>query len=297
MALLEGLRAQIAARLAALLPHLNERQRRLLLGVEARLLGHGGVRAVAWIAGVSETAVRRGVADLQADALPIGQVRRAGGGRPPAEELDPELLPALLGLVEPDERGDPCSPLRWTTKSLRNLAAELTRQGRAVSAMTVGRLLKANGFSLQSTAKMLEGAQHPDRDAQFRYLNDQVKKHQAAGQPVISVDAKKKEQVGLLPMAGREWRPSGQPIQVEDHSFFAGPRVDTIESLNARYRRAIKARGHFPTEQAALKCLYLVTRSLDPTGTGRARWAMRWKPALNAFAITFGDRFPAAETY
>jgi transposase len=202
----------------------------LLLGVEARLLGHGGIRVVAQVAGVSETTVRRGVSDLEAGAepMPAGRVRRVGGGRSRAEELDPGLVPALLGLVEPDERGDPCSPLRWTTKSLRNLAAELGRQGRKVSAMTVGRLLKANGFSLQGTAKTLEGDQHPDRDAQFRYLNDQVKDHQAAGQPVISVDAKKKEQVGLLPMAGREWRPCGQPIQVEDHSFFAGPRVDTV---------------------------------------------------------------------
>jgi len=213
-----------------LLPHLNERQRRLLLGVEARLLGHGGIRVMAQVAGVSETTVRRGVseADSGADPMPAGRVRRRGGGRNRAEELDPGLVPALLGLVEPDERGDPCSPLRWTTKSLRNLAAELGRQGRTVSAMTVGRLLKANGFSLQGTAKTLEGDQHPDRDSQFRYINDQVKDHRAAGEPVVSVDAKKKEQVGLLPMAGREWRPSGQPIQVEDHSFFAGPRVDTV---------------------------------------------------------------------
>jgi len=230
VAVLDGLRAQLAARLDAVLPHLNERQRRLLLGVEARLLGHGGIRMVAQVAGVSETTVRRGVSELEAGAepMPVGRVRRLGGGRSRAEECDPGLVPALLGLVEPDERGDPCSPLRWTTKSLRNLAAELSRQGRTVSAMTVGRLLKANGFSLQGTAKTLEGDQHPDRDAQFRYLNDQVKDHQAAGQPVISVDAKKKEQVGLLPMAGREWRPSGHPIQVEDHSFFAGPRVDTV---------------------------------------------------------------------
>jgi transposase len=230
VAVLDGLRTQLTVRLDALLPHLNERQRRLLLGVEARLLGHGGIRVVAQVAGVSETTVRRGVSELEAgaDPTPAGRVRRAGGGRSRAEELDPGLVPALLGLVEPDERGDPCSPLRWTTKSLRNLAAELGRQGRRVSAMTVGRLLKANGFSLQGTAKTLEGNQHPDRDAQFRYLNDQVKDHQATGQPVISVDAKKKEQVGLLPMAGREWRPSGQPIQVEDHSFFAGPRVDTV---------------------------------------------------------------------
>lgn len=230
MAVVEGLLSQLVARLEALLPHLNERQRRLLFGVEARLLGHGGIRAVAQVAGVSETTVRRGVSELEVgiDPMPAGRVRRAGGGRSRAEDLDPGLVPALLALVEPDERGDPCSPLRWTTKSLRNLAAELGRQGRAVSAMTVGRLLKANGFSLQGTAKTLEGDQHPDRDAQFRYLNGQVKEHQAAGQPVISVDAKKKEQVGLLPMAGREWRPSGHPIEVEDHSFFAGPRVDTV---------------------------------------------------------------------
>ncbi|MFR9778403.1 ISAzo13 family transposase [Micromonospora sp. MS34] len=227
---MDGLRTQLAVRLDALLPHLNERQRRLLLGVEARLLGHGGIRVVAQVAGVSETTVRRGVSELVggAEPMPVGRVRRVGGGRSRAEERDPGLVPALLGLVEPDERGDPCFPLRWTTKSLRNLAAELGRQGRTVSAMTVGRLLKVNGFSLQGTAKTLEGDQHPDRDAQFRYLNDQVKDHQAAGQPVISVDAKKKEQVGLLPMAGREWRPSGQPIRVEDHSFFAGPRVDTV---------------------------------------------------------------------
>jgi transposase len=230
VAVLDGLRTQLAVRLEVLLPHLNERQRRLLLGVEARLLGHGGIRAVAQAAGVSETTVRRGVSELEAgvDPLPVGRARRTGGGRSRAEQLDPALVPALLALVEPDERGDPCSPLRWTTKSLRNLAAELGRQGRTVSAMTVGRLLKANGFSLQSAAKTLEGDQHPDRDAQFRYLNDQVKDHQAAGQPVVSVDAKKKEQVGLLPMAGREWRPCGQPIQVEDHSFFAGPRGDTV---------------------------------------------------------------------
>ena len=113
--------------------------------------------------------------------------------------MDPGLLPALLALVEPDERGDPMSPLRWTTKSLRHLAEELTRQGHPVSAPTVGRLLQENGFSLQATAKTLEGAQHPDRDAQFRYINEQVKEHQAAGEPVISVDAKKKEQLGQLP--------------------------------------------------------------------------------------------------
>ena len=125
------------------------------------------------------------------DPLPDGRVRRPGGGRRAAEDLDPDLVPALLALVEPDERGDPMSPLRWTTKSLRNLAEELTRQGYPVSAPTVGRLLREQGFSLQANTKTLEGKQHPDRDAQFRYVNEQVKAHQVAGQPVISVDAKK----------------------------------------------------------------------------------------------------------
>jgi transposase len=222
-------RGQLARRFEVLLPHLNERQQRLALAAEARLLGHGGVRAVAEASGVSATTVRRGVIELESgeDALPVGRARRAGGGRRRASERDPELAAALLGLVEPDERGDPMSPLRWTTKSLRHLAEQLARQGHPVSAPTVGRLLRENGFSLQGTAKTLEGAQHPDRDAQFTYINEQVKTRQNAGEPVISVDAKKKEQLGQLPAAGREWRPKGDPVQVEDHSFFtAGPEVE-----------------------------------------------------------------------
>src|SRR5215216_5533964 len=222
-------RGQLAARFAVLLPHLNERQQRLALAVEARLLGHGGVRAVAQVAGVSETTVRKGVVELEAGEAPFppGRVRRPGGGRKAAAQQDPDLLPALLALVEPDERGDPMSPLRWTTKSLRHLAEELTRQGHPVSAPTVGRLLKREGFSLQANVKTLEGAQHPDRDAQFRYLNEQVKDHQADGEPVISVDTKKREQLGRLPMAGREWRPKGEPVEVEDHHFFfTGPDVE-----------------------------------------------------------------------
>jgi hypothetical protein len=129
-------RGQLATRFEVLLPHLNERQQRLALAVEARLLGHGGVRAVAQVAGVSETTVRKGVFELEAGEVPLppGRVRRAGGGRKAAAQQDPELVPALLALVEPDERGDPMSPLRWTTKSLRHLAEELTRQGHPVSA-------------------------------------------------------------------------------------------------------------------------------------------------------------------
>jgi transposase len=229
MAVTEEVRAQLAFRFRVLLAHLNERQRRLALATEARLLGHGGVRAVAGIAGVSETTVRRGVAELRAGAgsLPVGRVRAPGGGRKRAEDNDPQLTAALLALVEPDERGDPESPLRWTTKSLRHLAQELTGQGHPVSAPTVGRLLQQEGFSLQANVKTLEGAQHPDRDAQFRYLNEQVKAHQADGEPVISVDTKKREQLGRLPMAGREWRPRGEPVEVEDHHFFfTGPDVE-----------------------------------------------------------------------
>ncbi|MCH0563897.1 ISAzo13 family transposase [Streptomyces sp. MUM 2J] len=229
MAIKDAVLAQLAVRFEVLLPHLNERQRRLALATEARLLGHGGVRAVARIAGASESTVRRGVFELEAggELLAEGRIRRPGGGRKTATELDPGLLPALLGLVEPDERGDPMSPLRWTTKSLRRLAAELTRRGHRVSPVTVGRLLRENGFSLQANAKTLEGDQHPDRDAQFHYINDQVKVFQAAGEPVISVDAKKKEMLGQLPNTGREWRPKGEPVRVEDHSFFTGLKGET----------------------------------------------------------------------
>jgi len=220
---------QLSDRFAALLPHLNEQQRRLALAVEAQLLGHGGIGAVARVARVSETTVRRGIAELETGAAPLadGRVRAPGGGRRRTEDNDPAVLSTLLGLVEPDERGDPESPLRWTTKSLRHLAEELTRQGHPVSAPTVGRLLRVADFSLQANAKTLEGAQHPDRDAQFGYINDQVKEHQADGEPVISVDTKKREQLGRLPMAGREWHPQGQPVEVEDHSFFfSGPEVE-----------------------------------------------------------------------
>jgi transposase len=221
----------LASRFAVLLPHLNERQQRLALATEARVLGHGGVRAVARAAGVSETTVRRGVTELESgeDPLPDGRSRRPGGGRRRAERVAPGLVAALLALVEPEERGDPQSPLRWTTKSLRHLAEELGQQGFIVSAPTVGRLLKANGFSLQANAKTLEGEQHPDRDGQFRYINEQVRTHQGAGEPVISVDTKKREQLGRLPMGGREWRPKGEPVPVSDHSFFTGP--DTEQAI------------------------------------------------------------------
>jgi hypothetical protein len=209
----------LAAKFAAIFPHLDERQRRLLMGAEARSLGHGGIRLVARAAGVREATVSLGVDELDSGAEPLGRTRRPGGGRRRAADLDPGLRPALLALVEPDERGDPMSPLRWTTKSTRTLAAELTGQGHRVSADTAGDLLRAEGFSLQANAKTVEGKQHPDRDAQFRYINEQVKAHQGTADPVISVDTKKKELVGEFRNAGRQWRPKGQPAATLVHDF------------------------------------------------------------------------------
>jgi hypothetical protein len=311
MAIPKEVCAQLGRRFSALLPHLDERQRRLALAVEARLLGRGGVRAVARVARVSETTVRRGVAELAAGACPwpTGRVRAPGGGRRRAEEHDPAVLSTLLGLVEPDERGDPESPLRWTTKALRHLADELTRQGHPVSAPTVGRLLRSAGFSLQANAKTLEGAQHPDRDAQFRYLNQQVKEHQADGEPVISVDTKKREQLGRLPMAGREWRPKGTPIEVEAHSFFySGPEVeqaipygiydlarntgwvnvgvdhDTSVFAVESIRRWWRARGRLDYPRASR---LLVTA--DAGGSNGCRYRV-WKSELAALAAETGLR-------
>jgi Rhodopirellula transposase DDE domain len=305
----DEVRGQLATRFEVLLPHLNERQQRLALGCEARLLGHGGVAGVAAAAGVSPTTVRRGVDELDsaAEPLPVGRSRLPGGGRKPVTEHDPELVSALLALVEPDERGDPMSPLRWTTKSLRHLAAELTERGHPVSAPTVGHLLRSNGFSLQGTAKTLEGAQHPDRDAQFAYINEQVKAHQADGEPVVSVDAKKKEQLGQLPAAGREWRPQGEPVEVEDHSFFSmGPEMplaipygvydlttdagwvnvgvdhDTSAFAVASIRRWWAARGHADYPGATR---LLITA--DAGGSNSYRYRL-WKAELAALAAETG---------
>jgi DDE family transposase len=199
----------LAAKFAVIFPHLDERQRRLLMAAEARALGHGGIRLVARAAGVREATVSRGVGELEAGDEPLGRARRPGGGRKRAADLDPGLRPALMALVEPGERGDPVSPLRWTVKSTRNLAGELTRQGHKVGADTVGDLLRAEGFSLQGNARAIEGNRHPGRDAQFRYISGQARAHQDSGDPVISVDTKKKELAGEFKNAGRQWRPQG----------------------------------------------------------------------------------------
>ena len=211
----------VQRRIAALWPHLNERQRRLLLGAEARELGWGGVTAVAQAAGVSRTTVTLAVSDVESSPkLPEARSRRAGGGRKSALQKDPALAAALDALVDPATRGDPESPLRWTCRSTRNLAAALTAAGHPVSERTVAALLTRDGFSLQANAKTAEGRQHPDRDGQFSHLNAAVRECLASGDPVVSVDTKKKELVGADPgyrNNGREYQPKGRPVRVGVH--------------------------------------------------------------------------------
>jgi transposase len=219
MAISEGVARALAAKFMVMLPHLDERQRRLYLGSEARALGHGGIAAVARAAGVSELTVSAGVAELDAGAEPLGRARRAGGGRKKAEGKDPGLAAALEELLDDSTRGDPMSPLRWTTKSAENLAGELSRRGHRCGKDAVLRILHQQGYSTQGNSMTIEGRQHPDRDAQFRYIGGRAREYLAAGDPVVSVDAKKKEQVGQYAQKGREWRPKGDPVRVRDHDF------------------------------------------------------------------------------
>jgi transposase len=201
------------------LPHLDERQRRLVAGSAARLVGRGGIVAVAETSSMSRNTVQKAVGEIDAGVEVTARIRGPGAGRPKVIDAQPGLLEALDDLVEPESRGDPMCPLRWTTKSTRTLAEELRRQGYEISHVTVGELLHAMGYSLQANAKEKEGAQHPDRDAQFVHLNSEVLEHLSAGQPVISVDAKKKEVVGQLKNPGKTWEPTGDPVRVDTHDF------------------------------------------------------------------------------
>ena len=194
----------------------------MLAAVEARASGYGGIAAVSLATGLAASTIGRGLKDLTDEVgLAPGRVRRTGGGRKPLTVTDPELLAELMALVEPGERGDPMSPLRWTCKSLRQLAAELTARGHPISRTVVGELLKQQKFSLQGNSKTLEGGDHPDRDAQFVHINESVTAALAAQQPVISVDTKKKELVGDFKNAGREWRPQGDPEEVQVYDFLS----------------------------------------------------------------------------
>ena len=207
-------------RKAAILPHLDERQRRLFAAAEAKAAGYGGIAAVSRVTRIAASTIGRGLKDLEAPAPPSpGAVRRPGGGRKSLSATNPRLLEDLNGLVEPSARGDPMSPLRWTCKSLRRLSAELKKLGHQISHTVVGELLKKQKFSLQANRKTLEGADNPDRDAQFHFINDAVQAALAENQPAISVDTKKKELVGDFKNAGREWRPQGEPEDVRVHDF------------------------------------------------------------------------------
>jgi len=210
----------IGERFRALAGELNERQRRLWAGAEARSFGRGGLAAVVRATGLSHETVRRGMRELErGERLEPGRVTRAGGGRRALTETDPALLGDLVALLEAATRGDPCGPLLWTSKSVRKLADALGEQGHAVHYSTVAKLLRQLGYSLQANRKTREGSSHPDRDAQFRHINATAKAALDAGQPVISVDTKKKELVGDFKNAGREWRPKGAPELVRSHDF------------------------------------------------------------------------------
>ena len=206
-------------------PLLSERLRRLWAAAESREIGWGGITAVALATGISQTTIGVGLRELQADqSEPLSEparhrVRRPGGGRKPLIERAPKLLDDLEALVNPETRGDPQSPLRWTCKSTRKLAEALRQRGHAVGYRTVAVLLGELGYSLQSNRKAREGRSHPDRNAQFEYISDQVGRFQRRGQPVVSVDTKKKELVGDFKNAGREHQPKGQPEEVRVHDF------------------------------------------------------------------------------
>jgi hypothetical protein len=211
---------QVQQKYRLLTPLLNERQRRLWAAAEALALGHGGITLVAQATGLSRTTIRDGLRDLRQPERDFGDAqRRPGAGRPPLTQTDPTLVRDLERLIEPTTRGDPESPLRWTCKSLTNLAEALQAQGHHVGRDTVAALLRQLGYSLQGNRKTREGDDHPDRNAQFEYINARTEAFQARGQPVVSVDTKKKELVGAYKQQGREYEPAGEPVAVNTHDF------------------------------------------------------------------------------
>ena len=215
---------QIKSRYRALASLMDERMRRQWAATEAQTYGWGGPSAVSVATGISRNTIRKGMAETaerrrRPKSAVSTRLRRVGGGRKRLSTLDPGLIAALEGLVEPTSRGDPMSAIRWTCKSTTNLSEELTRLGHPISPWTVGDMLKAAGYSLQSNRKTKEGGTHPDRNAQFEFINQRVQQFQHLGQPVISVDTKKKELIGLFKNGGQEWRAKGAPDEVKVHDF------------------------------------------------------------------------------
>jgi hypothetical protein len=216
----DGQHCSIRERFAALAPHLDERARRMFAATEAQTAGYGGIAAVSRATGIAASTIGRGLKDLAApDTLDPDRVRRPGGGSKKLVDQDATLLSELLALVEPDARGDPMSPLRWTCKNLSQLARSLAAKGHKVGRTVIAELLHQQKFSLQANRKTREGGNHPDRNAQFEHLNASVRGALAAGEPVISVDTKKKELVGDFKNAGQAWRPQGRPEEVRVHDF------------------------------------------------------------------------------
>jgi len=215
----------IEVKYASLKPVLDERARRLWAAAEARAIGRGGITRVSQATGLSRVTIRAGLEEIshphpaKGGEVDAGRIRRPGGGRKPLVDQDPKLLSDLESLVDPVTRGDPMSPLRWTCKSAAKLAEGLQSRGHPVSERTVNRLLHDLGYSLQANRKTIEGRQHPDRDAQFQHINRRAKAFQGRGQPVVSVDTKKKELVGRYRNGGREWQPKGRPEEVKVHDF------------------------------------------------------------------------------
>lgn len=313
MSTLESVREKYAR----LQPFLDERARRVWAAAEAASLGHGGVTLVARATGLARSTIYEGERDLREAAPPdamaaapdrgprLRRVRRPGGGRKPLTERDPELVTALEALVDPLARGDPQSPLRWTTKSTRKLAATLRAQGHPISHEKVAELLRARDYRLQKNRKTQEGTSHPDRDAQFEYINAQAQAFQAADQPVVSVDTKKKELVGPFANGGREWHAGGCPEEVRVHDFpdpergkaipygvydlhanegwvSVGIDHDTAEFAVESVRRWWRQMGQ-PRYPTATQLMI----SAD-SGGSNASQARLWKVALQAFADETG---------
>lgn len=210
----------VRCRFELLTPYLDEKTRRLMVAAEAQSIGFGGISIVARATGITRDTIRRGVEELQGTVGPqTDRIRRSGAGRKRTVDTDPTLKADLEKLINPTERGDPESPLRWTSKSVRHLAQELKRMGHQTSHRMVAELLHELGYSLQGNRKTLEGSSHPDRDAQFEHINSQAQEYSATSDPVISVDTKKKELVGEFKNGGREWHPEGIAPRVKVHDF------------------------------------------------------------------------------
>ena len=238
--------SDLSARLASLWPIIDKRARRLCAATEAKILGYGGVSKVHRACGLSRKAITLGLRELREGIrLPEGRIRRSGAGRKRITTTDPKLSSFLERMIGPETRGDPESPLRWICKSTRALAAQLTRQHHPISYVKVGQLLREQGFSLQSNRKVEEGGDHPDRDAQFRYINTQVKRALASETPVISVDTKKKELIGNYVNKGQQWRRTKTPRKVNGHDFPhpSVPRAYPYGIFDLRYNRGFVVVG------------------------------------------------------